>query len=84
MTCRELTEFILDYLDGTLPAETRNRFERHLAECPECVDYLRSYRATLELERSAFAEPAAPPPADLIAAILESRKNTPQPPASPS
>ncbi|MCC6361642.1 MAG: zf-HC2 domain-containing protein, partial [Phycisphaerales bacterium] len=30
MTCKELAEFLMDYLDGELPAETRAVFDRHL------------------------------------------------------
>lgn len=60
ITCRELTGFLMDYVDGALDGQQREAFERHLAACPPCVDYLASYRATVELTR----ELAAPPPAD--------------------
>lgn len=85
MTCKELADFLLDYLDGQLPAETRAVFDRHLGACPECRLYLRSYELTVTLARSAFCEPdeqaAAPPPAELVAAILASRRA--EPPAAP-
>ena len=32
MTCRELVEFLADYLAGDLPAEVRRVFEAHLGE----------------------------------------------------
>src|SRR5438128_4830644 len=44
MTCRELIEFLIDYLDGTLAPQERERFDAHLAVCPACVRYLDSYR----------------------------------------
>jgi len=47
MTCREVVEVITEYLDGTLPADARDRFEAHLAECPYCVNYLDQMRATI-------------------------------------
>jgi Putative zinc-finger len=34
MTCQELVELVTDYLEGTLSAELRGRFEEHLAVCP--------------------------------------------------
>lgn len=79
MTCREVIDFLMAYVDGELAADVRSEFERHLAVCQPCVDYLASYRRTLELERQAFPprdqETAPPIPEDLIRAILASRKH---------
>ena len=47
MTCRELVEVITDYLEGTLPADDRRRFEEHIGECPYCVNYLEQMRLTI-------------------------------------
>jgi anti-sigma factor RsiW len=47
MSCRELVEVITDYLEGTMAAEDRVRFEAHLAECPYCVNYLDQMRDTI-------------------------------------
>lgn len=78
MTCRELTDFIADYLSDMLPAETRTQFEHHLALCGNCVRYLAGYRATVALGRQAFddldAEIPASVPEDLVKAILASRR----------
>lgn len=54
MTCRELVDFIMDYLDGTLPTESNREFERHLAVCPPCRAYLDSYKKTIELGKAAL------------------------------
>jgi len=47
MNCRELVEVITEYLEGTLPAEDRSRFERHLAGCDGCHAYLDQMRQTI-------------------------------------
>ena len=47
MSCTELVEVITDYLEGTLPAEDRARFERHLAGCEGCQAYLDQMRQTM-------------------------------------
>jgi anti-sigma factor RsiW len=78
MNCREFTEFLHEYLSGTLPAEERVEFDKHLAECPWCVAYLDSYQKTIQLEQAAFStSDGAPLPADapeeLIQAILRAR-----------
>jgi anti-sigma factor RsiW len=48
MACNELVEEVSDYLEGTLPAAERGRFEAHLAECPFCTTYLEQMRATVD------------------------------------
>lgn len=54
ITCRQLLDFIYDYLEGTLPADERAEFERHMAVCPSCVHYLDTYRKTLRISRAAL------------------------------
>jgi anti-sigma factor RsiW len=48
MACKELVDVITAYLDGTLPAPDRCRFDSHLAECPHCTEYLAQMRYTIE------------------------------------
>lgn len=55
ITCRQLIDFIADYLSGELPGEQRAEFDRHLAVCPSCVAYVESYRQTIRLGRMALA-----------------------------
>jgi anti-sigma factor RsiW len=53
MTCQEAIGLLADYLEATLGAEAGGALETHLADCPECAAYLRTYRATLGLVREA-------------------------------
>jgi len=76
--CRELAEFILEYLEGGLDADTRERFERHLSRCANCRRYIAAYKTTIDLSQRAFADDEATAansgaPEDLIQAILSSR-----------
>ncbi len=77
ITCRELIEFLMDYIDGTLAPDRRREFERHLAVCPSCVAYLESYKQTIRLGKMALTptdEPAAGSvPQGLIEAIRQAR-----------
>jgi anti-sigma factor RsiW len=77
MTCRELTELLMDALSGELPEDTRLRFEAHLAGCAACVTYLDGYRTAVELAKRAFHQrPEAPVddfPPELLEAILGAR-----------
>ena len=67
MSCQELVELVTAYLEDALPAHDRARFDAHLTECPDCVEYLAQFERTVaaiglaapELERT-------PPIADLL------------------
>ena len=78
MTCREATDFLMDYLSGELPEQTRHSFEQHLSVCPNCRRYLAIYKTTVELGRRAFDDENqtaanAGIPEDLVAAILAAK-----------
>jgi anti-sigma factor RsiW len=77
MTCRQLIEFLGEYLDGELSERERTEFDRHLSVCAACVAYLQNYKRTIALGQKAFEdeEQDVPPevPAELIEAILAAR-----------
>ncbi len=79
ITCRELIEFLDDYVGDTLPADVRDAFEFHLKMCGPCRKYLRTYRKTIELEQQALGRtdaPAEPMPDDMVSAIVSAMKQT--------
>ena len=49
MTCKELVELVTEYLEGTLPDDTRRSMEHHLAGCDGCTNYLEQMRQTIRL-----------------------------------
>lgn len=55
ISCHQLIEFCMDYLDGALPQEEQAGFRRHLAQCPDCVTFFETYQRTPELSREALA-----------------------------
>jgi len=78
MKCREVAEFLMEYLDGALGEAERRVFEGHIEDCPACVNYLETYRETLRLGKIVFAPDAELPPhvpADLVPAILSAPRN---------
>ena len=76
LTCRELAEFAADWVDGTLDATDRTRCEAHVAACPDCATYLRTYAETIRIAKDAHAdEPTSPDvPEDLVRAIMDARR----------
>jgi anti-sigma factor RsiW len=76
MTCQAFIDFLHEYLAGELPAGERAVFEEHIAHCPDCVTYLRSYEETVKLGKGAMAGEERSPcdvPEELVRAILAAR-----------
>ena len=62
-----------------LAPEQRATFDAHLGECPACVDYLASYRTTVQLGREVSTRDDILPedvPPELIDAILATRSRS--------
>jgi anti-sigma factor RsiW len=51
LTCRDGAALLMDYLEGTLPADVRADVDAHVAGCPRCVEFLRAYRETPRILR---------------------------------
>ena len=77
ITCRTFVEFLMDYLEGDLPADQADTFEMHLSQCSACVNFMKTYQETIRMGKMAFKDPEAPVPdevpEELVKAILESR-----------
>jgi anti-sigma factor RsiW len=78
LTCQQIIDYIMAYLDGELPDREQAIFAAHMAICPECQNYLNSYKTSVELcKKSASVLGLSPAsiavPEDLIKAILASR-----------
>lgn len=74
--CRELADFLLEYVSGEMPEPTRAAFEEHLAACPPCVAYMKSYVKCVELAKATLCEESRcvpPMPEELVRAILAAR-----------
>jgi anti-sigma factor RsiW len=72
--CARVREFLLDYLEGTLPAPTRLRFRLHLLLCRACKRYLAQYHTGVEWARAVESDP---PPPELVDLTLEFLKKHP-------
>ena len=50
--CREIVELLIDFVEGELPDERRQEFERHMCGCLPCFVYLETYQATIRLTKA--------------------------------
>jgi anti-sigma factor RsiW len=49
LACRELVELVTEYLEDVLGAQSRARFEAHIAACKHCGAYVEQMRVTLRV-----------------------------------
>ena len=77
MTCRELLDFIMAYLDGELSNDQSQVFESHIALCRNCDAYVQTYRKTQELIAALCDDDDEVPdevPEELVQGILDARR----------
>lgn len=76
MTCRDALEILADYLDGRLTLAQQVAFRLHLGLCPDCRNYLDSYRQTVQATIAVRGDQAECEslPEDLVQAILAARQ----------
>jgi hypothetical protein len=71
MTCRELAELLIDYLDGELAEEMCCTIRTHLEVCPECVYFIETYQLTIQITRRLPASELPPALLDKVRKALE-------------
>ena len=49
IVCQQAVELVTDYLEGALSRRDRRRFETHLRACPNCAEYLKQIKSTIQL-----------------------------------
>jgi anti-sigma factor RsiW len=47
LVCQQAVELVTDYLEHALSRADRRRFEKHLAGCPHCTEYLAQMEVTI-------------------------------------
>ncbi len=60
LACQQVVELVTDYLEGALRDPARRRFEKHLAGCPHCTEYLAQIRETIRLAGRVTPEDLTP------------------------
>lgn len=79
MKCRDLAEFLNDYVSGELPQDSRAHFEYHLSKCKNCHEYMVQYEVTTRAGKIACGEMSDEMPAmpeGLIRAVLAARQKS--------
>ena len=79
LTCKQLIEALVDYVDGRLSLSRRFAVMVHLFCCGHCRSYLHDYQATIEASQKSMTQVDEPPavevPEDFVQAVLKARKD---------
>ena len=59
-TCKQMTDLIFDYLNDKLSPTVKRDFQQHLKICPDCVNFLNTYKKTVSASRSIRSEEIPP------------------------
>ena len=78
MACDELVGLVTEYLEGTISAADRVRFERHIVECVWCERYVEQTRAVVAALGEQGGEPVDP---DALERALIAFRDAHRPPA---
>jgi anti-sigma factor RsiW len=74
LTCKELVELVTDYLEGSLSRRDRKRFERHIAGCTNCREYVAQFRETIRLTGTLRTHDLSREAADELLAVFAAWK----------
>jgi anti-sigma factor RsiW len=53
LVCADGVGFLIDYMEDVLAPDTRRSVDVHLARCPRCVAFVKSYAETPRIFREA-------------------------------
>ena len=73
ISCRQLFDFCLDYIEGDLPEDVQTDFRRHLGRCSDCVNFFETYRRTPEISREVLQTHIPPSVKQSVLAYLRER-----------
>lgn len=80
LSCRELDEFISDYVDGKLPFIIKVKFTLHLLICRDCKSYINAYMRSIEMGQTMYdkldSEVPEDVPEELITFVLDNVKQS--------
>jgi anti-sigma factor RsiW len=75
LVCQKAVALVTDYLEGSLSRAGRRRFESHLAGCPDCTEYLKQMRTTIDLTGRLEPEDLSPEMQEDLMAVYRSWRN---------
>jgi len=47
-TCKQIADLMTDYLADRMRPKVKAEFEKHLGICPDCVNFMKTYKKTVQ------------------------------------
>ncbi|MBI3943803.1 MAG: zf-HC2 domain-containing protein [Chloroflexi bacterium] len=74
LTCQEAVELVTDYLENELLPEIRMEFEKHIASCPGCTNYLHQMEISIQVLRKLADDNIPPETQQELLTVFRNRK----------
>jgi putative zinc finger protein len=71
--CKQITDLVFDYLNGNLRPDVKRDFQQHLRVCPDCINFLNTYKKTVSVTGTVRPEEIPVKVKDNILDFLRSR-----------
>lgn len=55
-TCKRIAALLLAYINDELSPRCKRDFQHHLKICPDCVNFLKTYKKTIQATRTLYPE----------------------------
>jgi anti-sigma factor RsiW len=73
LTCQEVVNLLVEYLDGTLDVQTTRELERHLDGCVSCHNFIKTYKTTAAWVKEVTYEEIPDEFKDRLASFLKAK-----------
>jgi anti-sigma factor RsiW len=61
-SCQNVHKLLFDYVQGNLAPEKQQKLTEHLRDCPLCMEYVKTYKLTIEACHKCCRPKAEMPP----------------------
>jgi predicted anti-sigma-YlaC factor YlaD len=75
MDCSNYVDLMTEYMEGDLSAPDQNLWEKHFDGCPNCKDFFRSFKSSVELINYVKTEGCPVPVRQRLEKVLQERLN---------
>ena len=79
LRCRDIGQLLYDHIEGCLEPAVSQQLEQHLADCPGCVAFIRTYKETTRLSKDLRCEDIPPELQQKLHDFIKTKLASPRP-----
>ena len=76
--CNDTARLLYAFVEGELDPQRRRKLEAHLADCPECLEFVRTYRETIAMTHQHDVPAKLEMPPRLVEKLLQFIEESPE------